>query len=60
MSDSELEEELWGAIPDIDARPDNCKAATKETGGNRNGVSTENVANLIDCKEIKQKSVTRS
>ena len=39
---------------------DNFKTGTKETGGNRNVVSSENAKNLLDCKEIKRNSDTRS
>ena len=36
---------------------DNFKTVTEETGGNRNMVPTKNATNLMDCKEIKIKSV---
>ena len=31
---------------------DNFKTVTKETGGNRNLVPTENVRNLMDCEKM--------
>ena len=36
-----------------DAGPDNFKIAAKIMGGNRKEVPKENVANLMDSKEIK-------
>ena len=39
---------------------DNFKTGSKETGGNRNVVPSQNAMNLMDCKEIKRNSVMRS
>ena len=39
---------------------DHFKMDTKETGGNRNVVPSENATNLMDCKEIKRNSVRRT
>ena len=36
---------------------DSFKAASKETGGNRNVIPMQRAMNRIDCKEFKRKSV---